>query len=286
MIAGTSDATITFLSDFGLEDAFVGVCHGVIARLAPGVRVIDLTHAIAPGDVAHGATVLVRAVPYLPVACHLAVVDPGVGTDRRGVAVATGRGDVLVGPDNGLLVPAAHELGGVTAAYELRSREHRLEPRSASFHGRDVFAPAAAALASGTAPATLGPPVDALVDLQLPRAVVDPDAGTVAAEVVLVDRFGNLQLSVDRAGLAALGLTVGDHAVVSGPAGERTVALVRTFGELPAGAVGAYVDSDGQVALAVNGGSAAETLGAGRGARITVRPAEVGTPPVEVPHSR
>jgi S-adenosylmethionine hydrolase len=267
-------ATISFLSDFGLDDVFVGVCHGVLARLAPAARVIDLTHAVEPGDVRQGAALLARAVPHLPVAVHLAVVDPGVGTARRGVVVSTGRGDALVGPDNGLLPPAGDALGGVTGAWELAGGDR--PPASATFHGRDVFAPAAAAVAGGAAPASLGPRIAGLDRLRPAHLRVDAGGRRVDAEVVLIDRFGNLQLAAAPAHVPVLGVRPGDAVEVSVDGRRWEAAYVRTFGDLAPGGLGLYEDSDGQLALAVNAGSAAELVGAARGAVVTIRAGRSG----------
>lgn len=261
---------ITFLSDFGSADVFVGVCHGVLAERAPSVRVIDLTHEVAPGDVDLGATLLARAVPHLPVAVHLAVVDPGVGTARRGVAVAAGRGDVLVGPDNGLLLRAARALGGVREARELTSPRHRRHPTSATFHGRDVFAPATGAIAAGVALGELGPEADRLVALEEPF-VARTDAG-LEAEIVLVDRFGNLQLAAPWDAADDMGIAPGVRVRIAVADAALDAAVVTTFGELRRGDIGVYQDSDGQVAIACSGGSAADLLGAGRRDRIVVAP--------------
>ena len=149
--------TITFLSDFGLQDDFVGTCHGVIKRIAPDADVIDITHGIEPQQVLQGALVLASTLPYMPEGVHLAVVDPGVGTERKALALRSGDGRLYVGPDNGLLVPAAERLGGVDGAWELENPAYRLEPVSRTFHGRDLFAPAAAHLAAGVEPGELGP---------------------------------------------------------------------------------------------------------------------------------
>ncbi len=260
---------VSFLSDFGLDDIFVGVCHGVILRVAPHVRIVDVTHSVAPGDVRQGALLLARATPYLPVGVHLAVVDPGVGTARRGVAIGTGRGDVLVGPDNGLLNAAARALGGMTGSWELTSPDHRLVPVSRTFHGRDVFAPAAGALAVGVEPAHLGDAVTGLVDLDpLPPPVVTREL--LEAEVVHVDRFGNLQLNAVREDLDLLGFDIGQDLLVSVDVRRTRATYVRTFDELADGALGLYEDSDRQLALAVKQGSAAGRLEAGRGATVRV----------------
>src|SRR3954470_15061344 len=180
-------AFITFLTDFGLEDDFVGTCHGVIKRIAPEAQIIDLTHGVRPGRIQQAALVLANALPYTPVGVHLAVVDPGVGGGRRPLALRDGEGRLYVGPDNGLLLPAADRFGGVVEAHELANPAYALESVSRTFHGRDLFAPAAAHLARGVPLSELGPPVDpeALVRLDLP----DPEVGEsrIAATVLGVD---------------------------------------------------------------------------------------------------
>lgn len=276
-VDGARRDLITFTSDFGLADTFVGVCHAVLAESAPHARVIDLTHAVDRGDVRHGAVLLARAVPHTPTAVHLAVVDPGVGGDRRGIAVATSRGDVLVGPDNGLLLPAAEELGGVVAAHELAEPGLLRRAGSATFHGRDLFAPGAAAVAGGTAVGDLGPPVDDPVSLLPPHLAVEPAALT--AEVVLVDRFGNVQLAAPAGALDDIGLAVGAAAGVREvtPAGARRRApRVRTFVDLDPGQLGVHVDSDGMVAVVVRDGAAADELGVGRGCLVRVERSDDG----------
>src|SRR6478672_8640206 len=184
---------ITFLTDFGLEDDFVGTCHGVMKRLAPEVEIIDITHGISPQAVLQGALVLRNTIPYMPEGVHLAFVDPGVGSSRRPLVLRDAVGRLYVGPDNGLLVPAA-ETNGLESANELANSAYALESVSRTFHGRDLFAPAAAHLALGVDPAELGPPLglDALVRLDLPVPEVGVDA--VRAAVLYVDRFGNMQL--------------------------------------------------------------------------------------------
>src|SRR5207302_5834762 len=193
---------ITFLTDFGLRDDFVGTCHGVIKRIAPDVEIIDITHGLEPGRVLQGALVLANALPYMPVGVHLAVVDPGVGGSRRALALRDADGRLYVGPDNGLLVPAAERLGGIAEAYELANPAYALESVSRTFHGRDLFSPAAAHLALGVDPAELGPPIDpgALAHIDLPQP--DVGANRIRATILYVDRFGNVQLNLTRAHLA------------------------------------------------------------------------------------
>lgn len=247
---------IVFLTDYGIADEFVGVCHGVIARLAPDARVIDLSHAVARHDVLQGSVMLARAVPYMPPdAVWVAVVDPGVGSERRAVAVETSTGAHLVGPDNGLLSGAWRELGGASRAVEITSEDVLLSPVSRTFHGRDIFAPAAARLADGWAVERLGAALDPstlrTVDLSPPMVA----AGTVGARVVAVDGFGNVQLNARPGDLDAAGIVRG--AEVSG----RRVARVATFADVPRGDLALIVDSQGYAALVVNGGSASERLG-------------------------
>jgi S-adenosyl-L-methionine hydrolase (adenosine-forming) len=260
---------ITFTSDYGLEDHFVGVCHGVMARVAPRARVIDVSHGVAAQDVRQGAMVLAQAVPYLPRAVHLAVVDPGVGSGRRMVAVGAG-GQALVGPDNGLLVWAAEALGGVDRVYELREPAYRLAPVSATFHGRDVFAPAAAHLAAGVDPGELGPEVDpgGLVRLERTGARVDGDR--VGASVVAVDHFGNLALDLRRDDLERAGVALGDPVEVRVGGRAHRLVFGETFASVPAGELVLHEDSFGSLAVAVNLGRAAERLGAGPGDPVEV----------------
>ena len=189
---------VTFLSDFGLQDDFVGTCHGVVKRIAPEAEIIDITHGIRPGRVLQGALMLANALPYMPEGVHLAVVDPGVGGSRRALALRDAEGRFHVGPDNGLLLPAADRFGGVVEAYELASPEYSLQPVSRTFHGRDLFSPAAAHLARGVAVGRLGPPIDPeeLVRLDLP--VPEVGQSRIRATVLAVDRFGNVALNLTR----------------------------------------------------------------------------------------
>jgi S-adenosylmethionine hydrolase len=260
---------ITFTSDYGLEDHFVGVCHGVMARLAPRARVIDVSHGVAAQDVRHGALVLAQAVPYLPAAVHLAVVDPGVGSGRGMVALEAG-GQALVGPDNGLLLWAAEALGGVDRAHALQAPAYRLAPLSATFHGRDVFAPAAAHLAAGVEPGHLGPEVDpgGLVRLERPGPRVDGDR--VGTWVLAVDHFGNLALDLGRDDLARAGVAAGDPVELRVGGRAHRLVLAETFASVPAGELVLHEDSFGAMAVAVNRGRAAERLGAGPGDRVEV----------------
>jgi len=242
---------ISFTTDYGLSDGFVASCHGVIARLAPGVRVIDVTHGVAPGDVPRGAAVLAQTVPHLPPAVHIAVVDPGVGTARRGVAART-PGGLLVGPDNGLLPWAAEALGGIESLVELANTEWFLPDVSRTFHGRDIFAPVAARLALGADLADAGPPADPATLVRLSDPVVAVGDGWLEAEVLTIDRFGNVQLAAAGDALDGLGqnLRVGGVRAVRGT----------TFAAAAPGGLVVYVDSAGRAAVAINGGRAAVVL--------------------------
>jgi S-adenosylmethionine hydrolase len=258
---------IVFLTDYGLADEFVGVCHGVVASIAADCRVIDLTHSIPRHDVVHGALTLGRSARFMPLdAVHLAVVDPGVGTDRRAIAVLCASGALLVGPDNGLLSMAWDELGGAGRAVEIVSDAVLLHPVSDTFHGRDVFAPAAAHLARGMSIEELGPPVavDDLRSVDVPGPMVA--TGVLGGRVVAIDGFGNVQLNVTRDDLRAAG--IGDVLQI----GSRRLPRVDTFAAVPPGAPAAIIDSQGYLALAVNRGSAARALGLGRGDAVVLTP--------------
>jgi S-adenosyl-L-methionine hydrolase (adenosine-forming) len=247
---------ISLTTDYGLSDGFAAACHGVLARLAPHARVIDITHLVPPGEVAQGATVLAQTVPHLPEAVHVAVVDPGVGTARRAVAVQAARG-VLVGPDNGLLPAAAEALGGIRQVVLLDNPQWYAATVSATFHGRDVFAPVAARLARGDALDDAGSPVDASTLVRLPEPVVVVGDGWLEAEVTAVDRFGNVQLAAGGAALDRFGATVS--------VGGLRASRARTFADAAPGALVVYVDSADRVAIAINGGRAVVALGVAPG---------------------
>jgi len=260
---------LSFLTDYGLEDGFVAACHGVAARIAPHATIIDVTHLVPPGDIRRGAAVLAQTVPYLPPAVHVAVVDPGVGTQRRGVAVQAG-GSVFVGPDNGLLSWAVASSGGAARAYHLTNRELWLEQVAATFHGRDIFMPVAAHLAADAEPGAAGEEIDVgdLVTLPAPERGVR--GSTADGEVLTVDRFGNIQLTITSSDAAAIGLRPGD--VVQLRLGRHllTVPYRDMFGAVAAGELVAYADSAGLVSIAVNGGNAAQRLGLPPGARVSI----------------
>ena len=274
--AGRGRPFVSITTDFGSRDPSTAICVGVIHVIAPSATVLQITSEVAKFRIRDGALILWAALPYLPVGVHVGVVDPGVGTDRDPLAIAVGRGDVLVGPDNGLLIPAAERLGGIVAVHRLESAAYRLANVSTSFHGRDVFAPAAAHLTLGVPIADLGGALDpaALTGLGWPpvRAV----EGALDTAVVYVDSFGNLKLVGEPADLeGALGplrpgdrlrLTwqdvVGDHAV--------EVPWVETFGRVERGAPLAYEDSYGRICLAANQASGAALLGLVEDTAVTI----------------
>jgi S-adenosylmethionine hydrolase len=271
----TSYDCITFLTDYGLEDGFVAACHGVAARIVPAIRLIDITHLVPPGDVRRGAAVLAQTLPYLPPAVHVAVVDPGVGTARRGVAVAAGE-CILVGPDNGLLSWAVAALGGATAACQLTNGELWLHPVSPTFHGRDIFTPVAAHLAAGTSLADAGTLIDVTELVTLPAPTSRVHDGEAEGEVMSIDRFGNVQLSIAATDADRLGLGFGSPVVIRCGRRRLTVPYLETFAAVAPGEIVAYTDSAGLISLAVNGGDAAEQLGLPPGAHVRLSAALPG----------
>jgi S-adenosylmethionine hydrolase len=262
---------VTLLTDYGLEDGFVAACHGVIARICPPARIIDITHLVPPGDVRRGAAVMAQTVPYLPAGVHVAVIDPGVGTRRRAIAVAAGD-RVFVGPDNGVLSWAATETG--IRAYELTERELWLEPVSATFHGRDIFSPVAAHLAGGRDVVTVGTEIDPAGLVKLPAPAHNVHDGIAEGEVVTVDRFGNVQLSLTTADLERIGARFGVALTVTLGRHSQRVSYGETFGSVPPGELVAYMDATGRVALAVNSGNAAQRLGLPPGAHVRLAVAQ------------
>jgi S-adenosylmethionine hydrolase len=265
---------ITFLSDYGLADEFVGVVHGVIAGICPDARVIDLGHGVPRQDVNAGAAMLARALPYLPAGVHLAVVDPEVGARRRAVALLTNEEDrLLVGPDNGLLLPAAERLGGVAEAVEISASPWRLEPVSATFHGRDLFAPVAARLACGAPLGDAGTPLEAGELVAPERSRPRQEADALVAHVVATDRFGNAILDAAHGDLLARGVRLGD--AFAARVGARRVrgVVARTFSDVGQGALLLYEDAGGSLALAVNGGDAAALMGLRAGDEVRLEPA-------------
>ena len=265
---------VSLLTDFGLRDMSAAIVRGVVLGIAPDAEVLDITHEVRKYRIRDGALMLWCALPYLPVGIHVAVVDPGVGTARRPLAIRTGRGDTLIGPDNGLLLPAAGRLGGVAAARELAEPAYRLPVITATFHGRDIFAPAAAHLANGVALEALGPAVDpaTLVPSPLPEARVAP--GRLDAEAVYVDTFGNVKTSALMADLgAALGALAPGAGlrVAMGDGRELALPWSPVFWHVPPGSPMIYADAYDRVCIAVNQGNAAASLGLEEDLSISIR---------------
>ena len=264
--------TISFLSDYGTSDEFVGVVHSVIRSLAPHVTVVDITHDVRPYDIKGGSLTLARSVQYLCPGVVLAVVDPGVATNRRAVAIEVGDGEsYLVGPDNGLLAPAVGLVGGASAAVELTAPEYQLPAPGATFAGRDVFAPAAAHLCAGVPLDALGPRVDPAELIPGLVPLTREEDGALMAEVLWVDRYGNCQLNVDPDEIEGWGDRV-QLRWTRPSEGVRTAHRARAYDDLGPGQLGLVVDSYGLVSVTVTRGSAAETLGLVAGDELALIP--------------
>lgn len=265
---------VSFLTDYGLTDEFVGVCKAVILRAAPTAQIIDVTHGIPPFDVRAGALALARSIQYLPPGIVLAVVDPGVGTDRRAVACEVESG-FLVGPDNGLLAPAVAMLGGATRVVSLTNTEYQLEAPGATFAGRDIFAPAAGYLAAGTPLEELGELVDPLSLVPGTVPLPKDDGGRTEGEVLWVDRYGNAQLNIDPGDLAALGVEPGGPLEIRCGQDRRTGRWVGSYAEAGPFELAVVVDSYGLVSLTLDRRAAAEELGLRPGSAVTLGPVPV-----------
>ena len=274
-----SPPVITFLSDFGFDGA-AAICRGVMLSICPDAQIIDIAHSIRKFAVADGAFILSTALPFMPLGVHLGVVDPGVGTGRRPVALRVARGDVLVGPDNGLFILGAEALGGISEARQLDNPALWLDSTaSTTFHGRDIFAPVAARLAAGAATFDeVGAALDTDSLVVLPTAAASVGDGWIETEVIYVDSFGNLRLAGGAQDLVqALGdvtdgraLRVEITSTTGANAHVEEVAFARTFGAVREGTSLVYVDSSGHLALADNQRSAASRLGVASGARLRI----------------
>jgi S-adenosylmethionine hydrolase len=267
-------APISFLSDYGVADDFAGVCRAVIARIAPGAQVIDISHGISRHDVRSGAAVLADAAPFLPLGVQLAIVDPGVGSERRAVAVRTaGEGQLLVGPDNGLLPPAIDVLGGAAEAVDISASPFQLEPASATFHGRDLFAPVAARLATG---AELGEAGTAFDPAELVRQVGSRprmEQHRAFAHADRIDGFGNIALDLGAEDLAGHPLAGAGRVSIGCRSRRRSALRVASFAEVAEGGFLFYADSSGRMAIAINRGNAAEELQVRLGDELELEPA-------------
>jgi S-adenosylmethionine hydrolase len=271
---------ISLLTDYGLNDEFVGVMKSVIVDIAPNARITDITHGIAPFDVRAGSLALARAIQYVPAGVVVAVVDPGVGSNRRAIAVEIAKGQgVLLGPDNGLLTPAAAMAGGAERAFELTNSSLHLEAPGTTFAGRDIFAPVAAFLCNGGSLEEVGREIDTasvmpgLVPIPTTENHVSFGAG-LKCEVTWVDAYGNCQLNVGPEDVAHLGPVV--RVVIEEDV--RSARIVSHFAEIDGGAIGAVIDSYGMIALALDRGSAAESLTIGPGDAVGLFAGEAATP--------
>jgi S-adenosylmethionine hydrolase len=264
---------VAFLSDYGYRDPFVGVCHAAIARVDTSIPVIDLTHGIAPQNIRGGAIALADAIPFLPRdAVVIAVVDPGVGGERRAVAVQTFDGQILIGPDNGVLSAAIALCGGAEEVAELSQSPWALTPTAETFHGRDIFSPVAAHLATGAALAGAGQPLDPaiLVSIDLPRPVVGES--DLSAEVLDIDVFSNVRLAAARVDLEELGVADGARVEIE-TAGLRTPArFVKTFADVEPHEPLVFEDANGSLSIAINQGHAAAELGIKLGTTVRIMP--------------
>ena len=265
MPEGAVNKIITFTSDFGTREEWVGVVKGVILSINPAAVVVDISHEIPPYDIGKGACVLAASLPHMPMGVHLAVVDPGVGTRRLAVALAAARGDLLVGPDNGLLIPAAERLGGVAKAYFLDDQDFFRTPVHPTFHARDIFAPVAAHLSLGVDPREMGSPLDVGDLVPAPWGRAREGKGAVYATVIDVDRFGSLRLNAYPEQVQSLGHARGDRVLLGVGEEEVEATLVSTFGEVEAGQTLLFEDSSGVMAAGINGGSLARKTGASPG---------------------
>jgi hypothetical protein len=262
---------VAFLSDYGYRDPFVGICHAVIKRRDASIPILDLTHGVAPQDIRGGAIALADSVPFLPRdAVVVAVVDPGVGGERRALAVQTADGLTLLGPDNGLLAAATALCGGAESVVELSDSPWRLQPTSDTFHGRDIFCAVAARLALGEDVTVAGQPLDpsVMVELELPQPLIGDREITV--EALDVDVFGNIRLAASRPDLEAAGIADGGRVEIE-TAGLRSPArLARTFGDVTALEPLVFEDANGSLAIAINQGNAAAELGIKRGSSVRI----------------
>jgi S-adenosylmethionine hydrolase len=270
---------VSLLSDWGVRDPSPAISRGVVLGIAPDALIVDVTHEVDKFNVRHGALLLWCALPFLPIGAHLAVVDPGVGTERRAIAIETERGDYLVGPDNGLLIPGAERLGGISRCHLIENPQYRLPVVSTTFHGRDLFAPAAAHLAAGVPLEHIGSAVDPAGLRTLDWPAVGVAEGTLTTAVIYLDTFGNAKL----AGLAgdlveAVGRLKAGDALTLRLAGDdgRTerITWASTFGDVPTGGMLVYEDSYGRLCIAANQGSARDALQLSDGMPVTIaRPA-------------
>jgi S-adenosylmethionine hydrolase len=280
---------VSMLTDWGNRDPYAAICHGVVLSIVPEALIVDITHEIEKFNIRHGALMLWQTLPYLPIGAHMAVIDPGVGTHRRPIAIETARGDLLIGPDNGLLIPGAEKLGGIVRVHVIDNIQYRLPVLTSTFHGRDLFAPAAAHLALGVPLHAIGPEIDPdeLVAIDWPPVVVRD--GELESTVIYTDSFGNLKLTGVTADLldSIDGLEHGEQLEVRFGGHDKPLMMqwAPTFGDVPEGGYLIYEDSYGRLCVAQNQGSALESLSVPEGAPIMVRrpTIQVGEPATDEP---
>jgi S-adenosyl-L-methionine hydrolase (adenosine-forming) len=275
----TTHSTISFLTDYGLVDEFVGVVKGVIRQLAPDTQVIDITHDVVAHDIRAGSLTLTRSVQYLPDGIVLAIVDPGVGTSRRAIAVEVSNDAchlVFVGPDNGLLAPAVAMAGGATRAYELSNVELHLAAPGATFAGRDIFAPVAARLSAGLELELVGKSIDPHTLLPGVLPLSRNEDGELQGEVLWIDRFGNAQINIDPDEVTPFGNVVSLRFGTT----SRTARVTHTYGDLKAGEIGLVIDSYGLLAICLDRRPASTDLGLAEGMAVTIADADAGPPAV------
>ncbi len=269
---GRTPPVIGFLTDFGLDGA-AATCRGVMLGICPDAQIVDISHDVAKYAIGDGAFILRSALPFLPIGVHVGVVDPGVGTERRPVGIRTRRGDVLIGPDNGLLVEPAEAIGGIAEVRVLENRAMWLPSPTDTFHGRDIFAPVAARLAAGNATFDhVGGRIDGASLVRLERRAARVARGRIEASVLYVDSFGNLRLSAGGDAIeSAFGpVPAGTRLRVDIEGSDMGVSWAPSFGHVAAGAGIAYRDSSGNLALALNQGDLARRLGVGPGAAVVI----------------
>ncbi len=274
-----SPPIVTFLSDYGTTDEFVGVCVGMMWRIEPDIRVLDVTHEIAPGNIRSGALCLARSISYVPVATHLAIVDPGVGTHRRAIAIETADSRHFVAPDNGLVSAAVALCGGAVAAVELDPQRWGIDAPSKTFAGRDVFAPAAGALAAGAAIDEVGSPVDVATLNPMLLPLCETKDGRIHGIVFWIDRFGNVGTNIAEADLVSAGIAVGDRIWLRHGDERHRLPFVETFADVKVGEPLCLIDSVGQLTIAVRGGHASSVLEIAEDAQILVE----ATPGTTIP---
>ncbi len=263
---------ISFTSDFGFEDGWVGVCKGVILNIAPGAQIIDISHGIPNFNIKKASFVLSSSLPFMPLGVHLAVVDPGVGTERRSIVLEVARGDYLVGPDNGLLIPVAEGLGGVARAIEISNDEYILKPTCPTFHARDIFAPVAGHLANGVNLEDIGVEISSNSLSQAPwKETVASREGKIECEIVDIDKFGTIHLNISGKKLVELGLSYGAIIEISWREESAVIPFCRTFGDVLTCSSLVLIDSTNYLSLAINGGNAASFFGLKEGDKVAIK---------------